>query len=212
MHSGDVAEVDPYGRFKIIDRVKVRYTTHTFASYSDISLQNIMKLAQGEYVALEKIENVYSVSPIVAQLYVHGDSLQSFLLAVVVPDPVQLANAASAATGQKVTAEDLGELVKACQDERVNKHILQTLTREAKKSGLNRYVHLSACSDSNLLLTVPCGSFEYIKRIHLTLDPFTVEDNTLTPTLKLRRKDAYAKFKAELDGLYALGDAHLPKL
>ena len=26
-----------------------------------------------------------------------------------------------------------------------------------------------------------------VKRIHLSLDPFTVEDNTLTPTLKLRR-------------------------
>lgn len=45
-----------------------------------------------------------------------------------------------------------------------------------------------------------------IKRIHLTMDPFTVEENTLTPTFKLRRRDAYAKFKKELDALYALGE------
>jgi long-chain acyl-CoA synthetase len=51
--------------------------------------------------------------------------------------------------------------------------------------------------------------FESLKRIHVSLDPFTVEDNTMTPTMKLRRKDAYKKFKAELDALYALGDAKL---
>jgi len=48
--------------------------------------------------------------------------------------------------------------------------------------------------------------FEAIKRIHLTMDPFTVEENTLTPTFKLRRRDAHAKFKKELDALYALGE------
>lgn len=48
--------------------------------------------------------------------------------------------------------------------------------------------------------------FEFVKRIHLSMDPFSVEDNTLTPTFKLRRKDAYAKYKGELDALYALGD------
>lgn len=28
----------------------------------------------------------------------------------------------------------------------------------------------------------------------------------MTPTLKIRRKDAFAKYKAELDALYALGE------
>ena len=45
-----------------------------------------------------------------------------------------------------------------------------------------------------------------MKRIHLSMDPFSIEDNTLTPTFKLRRKDAYAKYKAELDALYSLGE------
>jgi long-chain acyl-CoA synthetase len=66
-----------------------------------------------------------------------------------------------------------------------------------------------------------------IKRIYLTLDPFTVDNGCLTPTLKIRRsalpfvfalyniplthvifysKDAYNKFKQELDALYALGE------
>jgi long-chain acyl-CoA synthetase len=37
----------------------------------------------------------------------------------------------------------------------------------------------------------------------MTLSPFTIEDGTLTPTFKLKRKDAYLKFKKELDALYA---------
>jgi long-chain acyl-CoA synthetase len=52
-------------------------------------------------------------------------------------------------------------------------------------------------------------SFETIKRLHLTLEPFSTENGTMTPTMKIRRKDAYKMYKAELDALYSLGE---PKL
>jgi len=99
-----------------------------------------MKLAQGEYVALEKIENLYSSTPIVAQIYVHGDSLQSFLVAVLVPDPIQLAGIAGSLTGIKVSAENTPALAAACKDERVVSHILSILTEVADQSGLKGYV------------------------------------------------------------------------
>ncbi|KXN90530.1 Long chain acyl-CoA synthetase 6, peroxisomal [Leucoagaricus sp. SymC.cos] len=168
-HTGDIAEIDSFGRVKIIDRVK-----------------NIMKLAQGEYVALEKIENIFAANPLIAQIYVYGDSLQSYLLAVVIPDPILLAPLASRLLGKKIPPEDGPALAEAIKDDRVNAHFLSELTKDGQRFGLK--------------------GFEMIKRIHLSLVPFSVENNTLTPTLKIKRKDAANLYKAELAALYALGE------
>lgn len=67
-YTGDVARIDSKtGRTYIIDRVK-----------------NFFKLAQGEYVTPERIENTYlSCFPYIAQLFVHGDSLRTHLVGVV---------------------------------------------------------------------------------------------------------------------------------
>jgi long-chain acyl-CoA synthetase len=48
--------------------------------------------------------------------------------------------------------------------------------------------------------------FEMVKRVHVSMEPFSVANGTLTPTFKLKRKDAYAMYKAELDSLYELGE------
>jgi acyl-CoA synthetase (AMP-forming)/AMP-acid ligase II len=117
--TGDVGEIDGAGRLRIIDRVK-----------------NIMKLAQGEYVALEKVENLYSANPLVAQLYVHGDSLQPFLLGVVVPDPGQLAALAGRVYRKRVAADDGPALLAAARDPRIAEEILKVLNKEAAQHKL----------------------------------------------------------------------------
>ena len=46
---------------------------------------NVIKLSQGEFVAVARLEALYATSPLVRQVYVYGSSERSFLLAVVVP-------------------------------------------------------------------------------------------------------------------------------
>src|ERR1700730_10130276 len=52
---------------------------------------NVLKLAQGEFVSLAKLEAVFGNSPLIRQIYVYGNSAQPYLLAVVVPTEDALA-------------------------------------------------------------------------------------------------------------------------
>ena len=67
--TGDVGLVFPNGSIKIIDRSK-----------------NIFKLSQGEYIAPEKIEQIMTMSPMIAQIFLYGDSFKNCCVAVIVPE------------------------------------------------------------------------------------------------------------------------------
>ncbi|VDM28435.1 unnamed protein product [Toxocara canis] len=69
LHTGDIGRWTDVGTLQIIDRKK-----------------NIFKLSQGEYIAPEKIEAVYCRSKYVAQVFVHGESLETCIIGVVVPE------------------------------------------------------------------------------------------------------------------------------
>ncbi|MUM30264.1 thioester reductase domain-containing protein, partial [Mycolicibacterium sp. CBMA 295] len=46
---------------------------------------NVLKLSQGEFVTVSKLEAVFGDSPLVRQIFIYGNSARSYLLAVVVP-------------------------------------------------------------------------------------------------------------------------------
>ncbi|CAI2191239.1 3162_t:CDS:10, partial [Funneliformis geosporum] len=164
VHSGDVSYIDDRA-FTIIDRKK-----------------NIFKLSQGEYVAPEKIENVYLNSKFILQLFVHGDSLRNFLVAIVVPDPETFVPWANALSGKSVSLGDEKGLKDLINDPKVCKEFLKEMNSTGKRAKLR--------------------GFEFVKAIYLTEVPFSVENNLLTPTLKLKRHEAKKVYRKVIDDLY----------
>lgn len=77
---------------------------------------NVLKLAQGEFVAITRLESLYSASPRVDQIYLYGTGERSYLLAVVVPSPElrdQLQAGADPATVKNTIATALREVAHA---------------------------------------------------------------------------------------------------
>ncbi|HKP43156.1 carboxylic acid reductase [Mycobacterium sp.] len=52
---------------------------------------NVLKLSQGEFVTVAKLEAVFGDSPLIRQIFVYGNSARSYLLAVIVPTEDALA-------------------------------------------------------------------------------------------------------------------------
>uniref|UniRef100_A0A674F5G7 Arachidonate--CoA ligase n=1 Tax=Salmo trutta TaxID=8032 RepID=A0A674F5G7_SALTR len=159
LHSGDVGQWLPNGTLRIIDRKK-----------------HIFKLSQGEYIAPEKIENVYMRCVPVLQVFVHGDSLQSHLIGIVVPDPEVFIDWVK-------ERGIVGSYEELCQNPDVKKEVLEDMTAVGKEAGLK--------------------SFEQVKDLHLHPEMFSVSNGLLTPTLKTRRVDIYRVFQEQITNMYS---------
>ena len=46
-----------------------------------------------------------------------------------------------------------------------------------------------------------------IRQLHLSLEPWTVEDGLLTPTLKVKRARVVERYAAEIEAMYSGGPA-----
>ena len=129
---------------------------------------------QGEYIAPEKIEGVYQKHELIAQAFVYGDSLQPSVVGIIVPDKEALLRWAS---DKDMSPEQL------CASEGVKKEILGLLTTYGKQNDLK--------------------SFEQIKALYLTMDEFTVDNDLLTPTFKLKREVAKNVYAEQIKDMYA---------
>ncbi|KJZ77776.1 hypothetical protein HIM_02953 [Hirsutella minnesotensis 3608] len=173
-HTGDIAEVDSLGRFKIIDRKK-----------------NVLKLSQGEYISPERIENVYAGScNLIAMAYVHGDPKESTLVAIFGIDPENFPPFASKILKRTVPANDADAIRKAAAEPAVRKAFIKVLDDIGRSHKFN--------------------SYEKVRNVYLDLEPFTIENELLTPTLKLKRPQTVKKFRAEIDRMYEEIKAEMP--
>jgi len=172
--SGDIGRINPNGTVSIIDRKK-----------------NIFKMSQGEYIAVEKIENQYMKSPSLNQIWVYGNSHKSFIIAVVVPNAMWV----TAALGNRWTCEAApaseefnSEFEKICTEnyDEVKKMVIADMKQNLGK----------------------LKGFEKIRDIHMEikldnlLQGFNIENNCLTPSFKLKRPQLLARYTNQLKELY----------
>ena len=136
-------------------------------------------MAQGEYVSPERLENLYIAHPGIGTIYVHGDSEQTNLVAIIGVDPEPFAAWASKVLHRPITVSEIGSFY---NDPTIIKTLIKDLDRIAEKKKLQ--------------------GFEKIKGIYLATEPFTVENDLLTPTLKLKRAEASKAFRKEINELY----------
>ncbi|CAI9304493.1 unnamed protein product [Lactuca saligna] len=169
LHTGDIGLWLPGGRLKIIDRKK-----------------NIFKLAQGEYIAPDKIENVYAKCRFISQSFIYGDSFNSSLVAIISVDPDVMKDWAAS---QGIKYNDLGQL---CNDPRAKAAVLAEMDVVAREAQLR--------------------GFEFAKAVTLVAEPFSVENGLLTPTFKVKRPQAKAYFAKEISNMYAELSAMDPTL
>jgi fatty acid CoA ligase FadD9 len=81
---------------------------------------NVVKLAQGEFVAVSRLESLYTRSPEIAQIYVYGSGERSYLLAVVVPNDDLIAELAHGASSDRVQSIISRALYDAATDNDLN--------------------------------------------------------------------------------------------
>ncbi|KAG2410863.1 Long chain acyl-CoA synthetase [Vigna angularis] len=157
-HTGDIGEWQPNGAMKIIDRKK-----------------NIFKLSQGEYVAVEHLENIYVQASVVDSIWIYGNSFESYLVAIVNPNKQAIEKCAEE---NHITAD----FDSVCEDSRTKTYVIGELVKLAKEKKLK--------------------GFEFIKAVHLDPVPFDMERGLMTPTFKKKRPELLKYYQNTIDDMY----------
>lgn len=139
--------------------------------------KNIFKLQQGEYVAAEKVENTYLKGDKLAEIFVHGESTECFVIAIAVPHKKFVEDFAQK-RGVNGSYEEL------CRNEGIRADFVTYLNAVGKEGGLQ--------------------GFEQVKNIYLETQPFMVR-GILTNTMKIQRHEAKNYYRPQIDALYKEG-------
>lgn len=141
--------------------------------------KNLFKLSHGEYIAVERVENSYKGCELVEQLWIYGNSFESCLVAVLVPREPQLRTLAGQTGVKDAEAVPLAELF---ANKQLNTAVLAKLKDTAKAAGLK--------------------GFEEIKAVLLEAEPFSVENDLMTPSFKLKRPQLQKKYQSDITRMY----------
>mmetsp|Transcript_27488 Transcript_27488/g.87432 ORF Transcript_27488/g.87432 Transcript_27488/m.87432 type:complete len:478 (-) Transcript_27488:605-2038(-) len=157
-HTGDIGQINKDGCLQIIDRKK-----------------DLVKLQQGEYVALSKVESALKSCPLVEVPLCYGRSSESYCVALVCPVHAQL----------KALGDEMGLRGKNHEELCADAKVVAEVTRRCQ----------AACKGKLV-------GFEIPKKIGLVSETWTPENDLLTAAMKLKRIPICKKHAAELDVLY----------
>ncbi|KAJ2360044.1 long-chain fatty acid-CoA ligase [Coemansia sp. RSA 2610] len=160
LKTGDIGQWTEQGQLSIIDRKK-----------------NLIKLATGEYIALEALESTYKNSLYIHNICVFADSRMSQPCAIVNIDENQIAQMADNAGIHYNNPSEI-----ATNQEFVHT-VLADLQHVAKQNGLSK--------------------LETLVAIRIDSELWSPENDLLTPAQKLKRADIRDHNQAKLDDMYA---------
>ena len=135
-------------------------------------LKDIIVLANGEKVPPGDMEMAIALDPLFDQVMILGEA-KPYLTVVVVLNPDAWADFA-------VSMSIHPEAPDALSKQGVDKAILQRISARLKKF----------------------PGYAHIRKFTATLEPWTVDDGLLTPTLKIKRPKVMEKFSQQIDGMY----------
>ncbi|BFZ06035.1 hypothetical protein BsWGS_09074 [Bradybaena similaris] len=157
--TGDIGQFEEDGCLRIIDRKK-----------------DLVKLQHGEYVSLAQVETVLKMCPLVEQICVVADSLETNIVALVVPNEAQLLVMA-----KKVGVEKL-ELREIC----LNRSVVENVRKELISHGLKSKLQ----------------AMELPASITLLPEPWMPDSGLVTDAFKLKRKVIEEHFRTEITAMY----------
>ena len=127
---------------------------------------------KGDNIAPQKIEGMLTLQPEIIQAMVVGDK-RPHLVGVVVPDPEWL-------TEWAIANDEKADFSNLCGNPAVQRAVMAAVDR------VNKDV----------------SATEKVRRVILSCEPFTIENEQLTPSMKIRRHKIKEAFGPRLDGLY----------
>ncbi|XP_027201964.2 long-chain-fatty-acid--CoA ligase 4-like [Dermatophagoides pteronyssinus] len=157
IRSGDIAEVFPDGTFKIVDRKK-----------------DLVKMANGEYVSLGKIETTLKNCGYIDHICVFGNALANYLVALVVPN-----------------AEKMGHLAK-----------IHRIPNEALRSMNHRLSDILLKSVRETGIENGLKKMEIPTKIQIVSDEWTSDNEMLTAAMKLKRCSIKSRYFSVINDLF----------
>ena len=180
LHTGDIGKKDEDGCVHILDRKK-----------------HIIITAGGKNITPANIENEIKASdPMISQAHAHGDK-RKYLVALVTVGAAEAVEWAR----QRRSIDD------ATADQHIKTLTENPLGRSAELQALLEEVTRDPEVEERIVASVKRANeglsrVEAIKKIHILGREFSVEEDELTPTLKLKRKNIEGKFTETFDRLY----------